>query len=98
MLTLPLAIPGFGRSSWNTNSAVALLVLGAFGTALAFLAMINLSKRVGSTRSAALTYLEAIIAFALGIAVRHERLRILEISGCVILFLGAWLVSRADRV
>ena len=45
-----------------------------------------------------LTYLEAIIAFALGIAVRHERLRILEIIGCVILFLGAWLVSRADRV
>lgn len=98
VLTFPMALVGFGKSTWDATSAFALLVLGAFGTALAFLAMINLSKRVGSTRSAALTYLEAIIAFALGIVIQHERLRLLEVIGCIILFFGAWLVSRADRI
>jgi drug/metabolite transporter (DMT)-like permease len=97
VLTAPFAAWGLGESRWNVKAALALLVLGVFGTALAFLAMIGLSARVGSTRSSALTYLEAVIALGLGIAVRHEKLRLLELVGCVVLLLGAWMVSRADR-
>jgi drug/metabolite transporter (DMT)-like permease len=96
ILTAPFAGWGLRESTWNMKSALALLVLGVFGTALAFLAMIGLSARVGSTRSSALTYLEAIIALVLGILFRNEKLRLLELVGCVVLLVGAWLVSRSD--
>ena len=97
VLTAPLAIAGIGDAHWNTGAAAALLSLGALGTAVAFIAMINLSTRVGSTRGSALTYLEAIIALALGAVFRHEKVLALEIIGSAVLLLGAWLVSRADR-
>lgn len=97
VLTAPLAIAGIGDAHWNTGAAAALLSLGALGTAAAFIAMINLTTRVGSTRGSALTYLEAIIALALGALFHHEKVLALEIIGSAVLLLGAWLVSRADR-
>jgi drug/metabolite transporter (DMT)-like permease len=97
VLTAPFAAWGLGESTWNLKSAMAILVLGVFGTALAFLAMIGLSARVGSTRSSSLTYLEAVLALVLGILIRHEKLRLLELVGCGVLLLGAWFVSRSDR-
>ena len=95
-LTLPFGLWGLRTSTWNSQSALALIALGVFGTALAFLAMSDLSRRVGSTRSAALTYLEAIIALVLGVVVRHEKVRTLEVVGCAVVLVGAWLVSRSD--
>lgn len=85
-----------GRSQWNTQSAAAMVALGVFGTALAFVAMCELSARVGSTRASALTYLEAVIALAVGVAIASEPLIGLEVAGCGVLLAGAWLSSRAD--
>jgi drug/metabolite transporter (DMT)-like permease len=97
VLTAPYGLWGAANeSSWDTEAALAVLVLGAFGTALAFVAMVSLSTRVGSTRAAALTYVEAIIALILGVIFRNEPLRTLEVLGCVVLLVGAWLVSRQD--
>jgi drug/metabolite transporter (DMT)-like permease len=97
VLTFPFGVWGLHSSTWNLSSAGALLLLGTLGTALAFIAMSALSARVGSTRAASLTYLEAVIALGLGVIVRHERIRLLEVIGCAVLLVGAWLVSRADR-
>jgi drug/metabolite transporter (DMT)-like permease len=97
VLTAPFGMWSLRTAHWDTRAALALLSLGALGTAIAFIAMIDLSARVGSTRGASLTYLEAIIALALGIAVRGEPVIALEIVGSGVLLLGAWLVSRADR-
>jgi drug/metabolite transporter (DMT)-like permease len=97
-LTAPLGIFGLtgGRSEWNTRSAGALLILGAMGTAVAFVMMCELSARVGSTRASALTYLEAVIALAVGVLLANEPLVGLEVLGCAILLLGAWSSSRAE--
>jgi drug/metabolite transporter (DMT)-like permease len=73
-------------------------MLGVFGTALAFVAMVGLSARVGATRASSLTYVEAIVALALGAIVRGEDIRPLEVAGCGVLLLGAWFISRGDRV
>ncbi len=75
---------------------MSLLLLGVLGTALAFVGMIGLSARVGSTRAASVTYLEAVLALSLGIAVRGEQVVVLEVVGCAVLLGGAWLMSRAD--
>jgi drug/metabolite transporter (DMT)-like permease len=95
ILTAPYGVWGAATdTSWDWSSAGAVLVLGAFGTALAFVAMVSLSARVGATRAASLTYLEAIVALALGVAVRGEPIRALEVIGCGVLLAGAWLISR----
>jgi drug/metabolite transporter (DMT)-like permease len=97
VLTAPYGIWGaVNESTWNVGSAAALVVLGCFGTALAFLAMVALSARVGSTRAASLTYVEAVMALILGAIFRHEPIRLLEVMGCAVLLVGAWLVSRRD--
>ena len=97
VLTLPFALWGLHLSTWNARSGLALLSLGALGTAVAFIAMITLSARVGSTRGSSATFLEAVIALGLGVAFRHEHVQFLEGLGSVVLLVGAWLVSRADR-
>jgi drug/metabolite transporter (DMT)-like permease len=97
ILTAPYGLWGaVNDSQWNTRSAVAVVILGIGGTALAFLAMVSMSARVGSTRAASLTYFEAIVALILGVLFRHETVRTLEVIGCGILLCGAWLVSRQD--
>lgn len=96
-LTAPLGLAGLRSSSWDTGAALAVGALGVFGTAIAFVAMIELSARVGSTRAASLTFLEAVMALILGVLVRHERIVALEVGGCAVLLAGAWLISRADR-
>ena len=98
ILTVPYGLWGFTHGSeWNVKSASAVLVLGTFGTALAFVAMVALSARVGATRASSLTYFEAIVALALGAIVRDEAIRALELAGCAVLLLGAWFISRGDR-
>jgi drug/metabolite transporter (DMT)-like permease len=98
VLTAPYGAWGFTHGSeWNTKSAAAVLVLGTLGTALAFVAMVTLSARVGATRASSLTYIEAIVALVLGAIVRDEAIRALELTGCGVLLMGAWLISRDDR-
>ena len=38
------------------------------------------------------------MALILGVVVRHEKIKVLEVFGCVVLLVGAWLVSRSDAV
>jgi drug/metabolite transporter (DMT)-like permease len=96
VLTAPFGIAGLNDKPVHANSVFAILVLGAFGTGIAFLCMGKLSARVGSTRASSLTYLEAIVALVLGVVVRHESVAALEVVGCVVLLGGAWLTSKAD--
>ncbi len=98
-LTTPFGLYGLtgGRSEWNMRSGVALLALGVLGTCIAFLMMTALGARVGSTRSASLTYLEAVFALIIGVVIANETVVTLEVLGCAVLLVGAWLTSRADR-
>lgn len=99
VLTLPFAVYGFsgGRSSWNFRAGFAMVILGVFSTAVAFVWMSMLSARVGGARSASLTYFEAVVALLVGWAVANEKVVGLEVVGCAILMAGAWLSARADR-
>ena len=95
-MTAPYALIGLHRSSFGINSLVANVVLGAGGTAIAFVLLLTLTARAGATRSSMVTYLEATFAFVLGTIVRHEPIRPLEVIGCSVLLVGAWLATRAD--
>lgn len=92
-MTAPLALVSLGDSTFGLRSLVANVVLGAGGTAIAFVLLLALTARVGATRSSMVTYLEAVFAFVLGTILRGEPVQVLEVMGCAILLAGAWLAS-----
>jgi drug/metabolite transporter (DMT)-like permease len=93
-MTLPFAVAGLHRSTFGWSSAIANVTLGAGGTAIAFVMLLTLTARAGATRASMVTYLEATFAFVLGTIVRHEPVHALEVIGCSVLLVGAWLATR----
>jgi drug/metabolite transporter (DMT)-like permease len=96
-LTAPLGMVGLADSSFGWRPSLFLVSLGVFGTALAFVFMTTLSSRVGATRGSALTYIEAAVALLLGVMLLGESVRPLEVLGCAVILVAAWLAGRADR-
>ena len=78
-------------------ATVAVLVLGVFGTGIAFAIMGSLVGRIGSTRASFITYLIPVVSLALGIAFRDDSVAALAVAGIVLVIAGALLASRARR-
>ena len=96
ILTAPFGVWGLRDSSFAWRPVGAVVLLGLFGTAMAFVMMTRLGARVGATRSSAVTYLEAIFALGVGVVLRHDKVVGVQVLGCAVLIGGAWLASRAD--
>jgi drug/metabolite transporter (DMT)-like permease len=96
VLTAPFGIVSIPSSRFAAGSFLAVLVLGAVGTGLAFVLMGRLVGRVGSTRASFATYLIPVVAVVLGVIVRDEAVEILGIVGIVAVIAGAILASRPD--
>lgn len=96
VLTAPFGAWGLHGSRFEWRPVVAVVLLGVFGTAMAFVLMTRLGARVGATRSSTVTYLEAIFALGIGVVVRHDKVVALQLIGCCVLIAGAWLASRKD--
>jgi drug/metabolite transporter (DMT)-like permease len=67
--------------------------LGVFGSALAYLIYFRLVHVLGPTRLSLTTYVMPIVAIALGLAVRGERLDIRELVGAGVILGGVGLVN-----
>jgi drug/metabolite transporter (DMT)-like permease len=98
VLTAPFGMYGLtgGRSSFELKPSLALVALGVLGTCVAFILMTMLGSRVGSTRSSSLTYFEAVFALMVGVVVLSEDVVPIEVVGCGMLLIGAWLSSRSE--
>jgi drug/metabolite transporter (DMT)-like permease len=94
--TAPFGIWGLRRSSFAWDSFAAVVVLGAFGTGIAFVLMGRLVARVGSTRAAFATYLIPVVAVILGAVFRHEEVRATSVIGMALVIGGAILASRPE--
>ena len=97
VIVTPLAIWGLFHSEFAWSSLGAVAALGIAGTGLALFAMTNLVGRVGATRGSSVTYTFPIVAIILGVAFRDETLHIIAIVGTVLVIVGAYIVSRAER-
>ncbi len=95
--TLPYGVWDLGDASWEVGPLVAVLVLGVFGTGVAFAIMGTLVGRVGSTRASFITYLIPVVSLALGTAVRGDTVAPLAVAGIALVIGGALLASRARR-
>ena len=81
----------------DPDSAVAaMVVLGFFGTGVAFVAMATLTGRVGATRSSIAIYFTPIVAIVLGVVFRDETVALLAVLGTAFVLLGAWITSRGE--
>jgi drug/metabolite transporter (DMT)-like permease len=95
-LTAPLGVPEALRATWDTVSLVSVLLLGAFGTAVAQVALLIVGGRLGPTRASATTFLIPGVALVLGVLLRHEQVAMLSVVGGGVCLLGAWMMRRSS--
>ncbi len=96
LITTPLGFRAVMAGEWSLVPILALLALGAGGTAIAFIVMTAAAGKFGATRASSATFLMPPVALVLGLIVRHERVEVLSIVGGAVCLLGAWLMARAQ--
>jgi drug/metabolite transporter (DMT)-like permease len=92
-LLLPSGLAAVPASRFAWSSLAAMVALGAFGTALAFVAFTTLAGRAGSTRASVSVYFLPPVAIALGAAVRDEPIAAAAVLGTALVLAGAYVVS-----
>ena len=94
VLTIPFGLLVADRIEFAWRPFLAMVCLGVFGTALAYVAMADNAGRLGSSRASASVYLIPVVSLALGSVIRNEDVALLSVIGCAVTLVGAWLTSR----
>jgi len=89
-----LQFPEVGTVS--KESAVSLLALGVFSTALAFISYFIVLKEIGPARASIGTYVNTAVAVVLGVIILSEPLTIGIIIGLPLVMIGSFLASRKN--
>ena len=92
ILTAPLGLPEIVRGEWTLRPALALLCLGAGGTAIANILTATAAGRMGATKASATAFLIPVVALFLGVVIRHERVTVISLIGAAICLLGAAII------
>lgn len=96
LFSLPLGIPAFADSEFAWSALLALMVLGAVGTGLAYVLYGMLMVRAGAVRGVIGVFFTPIVATFLGVIFRDEKVTVLAVIGMLVVICGAWLTSRPD--
>jgi drug/metabolite transporter (DMT)-like permease len=91
VILLPLAALDPPSGAISSDSIVALVVLGLLCTAAAFVVMAVLVTEVGPGKALVITYVNPVVAVALGVAVLDERPGAGAIAGLLLILAGSWL-------
>ncbi len=73
------------------QTLISILVLGLFCSALAFLFFFALIQDVGPGRATVITYVNPVVAVALGVALLGEGLGPTAVAGLLLILAGSWL-------
>jgi drug/metabolite transporter (DMT)-like permease len=84
--TVPTSMPSAGALS-------SVIVLGVACTAAAFVILVVLVSEVGAGRASIVTYINPVIAVALGVIVLGERPGAGAIAGLLLILAGSWLAT-----
>jgi drug/metabolite transporter (DMT)-like permease len=82
----------------STESALSLLALGVFCTALAFISFFIVMKEIGPARASIGTYVNTAVAVVLGVIILSEPLTLGIIIGLPLVMIGSFLASRKPAV
>ena len=92
ILTAPLGLPAVLNGQWTARPALAMLLLGAGGTAVANVLTATAAGRMGATKASATTFLIPVVALILGVVVRHEHVTSTSVIGAAICLFGAAII------
>jgi drug/metabolite transporter (DMT)-like permease len=84
-------------SSISLNSALAIVALGLFSTAIAFILFFKLMDEIGPARGSLVTYLNTAVAVVLGVIILKEPLTVGIIIGLPLVLIGSYLASRKSQ-
>jgi drug/metabolite transporter (DMT)-like permease len=93
IMLLPFGIGDFPTEVPQTDTLVAIAVLGLVCSAAAFLLFFRLIAEVGPSRATVITYVNPIVALALGVAVLGESVTAGAIAGLLLILAGSWLAT-----
>jgi drug/metabolite transporter (DMT)-like permease len=86
LLTIPGSVP-------PADAFASLIVLGVLCTATAFVILMVLVSEVGAGRASIITYINPVIAVALGVIVLSESPGAGAIAGLLLILAGSWLAT-----
>ena len=95
VLTAPLGLPALADAQWKPRALGAVLALGCLGTAVANVATAVAAGRLDAVRASATTFLIPVVALALGVLVRDERVPLLAAGGGALCLAGAAVLRRS---
>jgi drug/metabolite transporter (DMT)-like permease len=91
IMLLPFAIGGFPTSTPSDQALASVVVLGLICTALAFLIFFRLIAEIGPSRASIITYVNPVVALALGVAILGEHVTTGAVAGLLLILAGSWL-------
>jgi drug/metabolite transporter (DMT)-like permease len=97
LMLLPFGIADMPSSRPSFDALASVIVLGLVCSALAFLVFFRLIAEVGPSRAAVITYINPIVALALGVAILGESVGTGTVAGLLLILAGSWL-STEGRV
>jgi drug/metabolite transporter (DMT)-like permease len=91
IMLLPFGVADWPSSTPSFDALSSIVVLGLVCSALAFLVFFRLIPEVGASRAAVITYINPIVALALGVAILGEDVGPGAIAGFMLILAGSWL-------
>lgn len=95
---MPIAIAMWPSNAVSVNAVTALVALGVFSTAIAFMLFFTVIKEIGAARGSLTTYVNTAVAVVLGIFVLGEPITLGIIVGLPLVLLGSYLASRKTKL
>jgi drug/metabolite transporter (DMT)-like permease len=89
-------VVGLAGSTWAWSSMLAMVVLGALSTGVAFAFFTTLAGRVGAARGSVTVYFIPVVAIVLGVLLGDESVALIALVGTALVLLGAYLTSRKE--
>jgi drug/metabolite transporter (DMT)-like permease len=87
----PVTAVGLPSEAPSADAVLSIVVLGLFCTAAAFVVFGRLIAEIGPGRALVITYVNPVVALALGVAVLGEQPGAGAIAGLLLILAGSWL-------
>ena len=91
LLVTPFALASLPDSSPSADTLASVAVLGVVCSALGFLFFFRLIAEVGPGKATVITYINPVVALALGVAILDESVTTGVVVGLLLILAGSWL-------
>ncbi|HZB76697.1 MAG TPA: EamA family transporter [Solirubrobacteraceae bacterium] len=91
VLLAPFALATWPAEAPGGDAIASVLVLGVVCSAIAFVAFFALIAETGPGKATIITYVNPVVAVALGVALLDERLGPSAVAGLLLILAGSWL-------